>query len=51
MNKLTIEELSKKLSFMVTAANEDLNKDITLEADGLTVEEDYTTRSTRRKTA
>lgn len=50
MNKLTIEELSKKLSFMVTAANEDIDK-ITLEADGLTIEEDYTTRSTRRKTA
>lgn len=51
MNKLTIEELSKKLSFMVTAANEDINK-VTLEADGLTVEEDYTTRSTKiKKTA
>lgn len=51
MNKLTIEELGKKLSFMVTAANEDIDK-TTLEADGLTVEEDYTTRSTKvKKTA
>lgn len=41
---LTADELEKKLSFMVTAANKRLNAGETLEAKGLEVEEDYSTR-------
>jgi hypothetical protein len=40
MALLSVEELTKKLSFMITAANERLNKGTTLTADGLSVVED-----------
>lgn len=50
MSLMTVEELSKKLSFMVTAANKALNEGTRLEADGLNVEDDYSTR-TSKKTA
>jgi hypothetical protein len=44
MALLTIDELNKKLSFMVTAANDKLNKGTVLQATGLTVEEDLKVR-------
>ena len=47
MGKLTIEELTKKLSFMITAANEQLNKGVKLEAEGLSVVDDISTRVKR----
>lgn len=50
MNKMTIEELGKKLSFMKTAAEKRLNEGVELKAAGLEVEEDYSTRATRSKT-
>lgn len=47
MHLLTIEELSKKLSFMVTAANKSLNEGTVLKADGLVIVDDINTRVTR----
>lgn len=45
----TLDELNKKLSFMLTAANKRLNEGEEIKADGLSVEEDYSTRATRAK--
>lgn len=45
----TLDELNKKLSFMLTAANKRLNDGEELKADGLRTEEDYSTRATRGK--
>lgn len=48
MPALTIEELETKLKFMLTAANKRLNTTgEKLEAKGLTVEEDFSTRTRR----
>jgi hypothetical protein len=49
MSKMTLDELQKKLSFMRTAADKALNEGTTIEADGLEVVEDYSTRATREK--
>ena len=49
MATLTIEELTKKLSFMITAANKDLNSGETIDAEGLNIEEDFTVRGARKK--
>lgn len=48
MNKMTLDEIGKKLSFMKTAAEKRLNEGVVLEAKGLEVEEDYSTRTTRK---
>lgn len=48
MSALTIEELNKKLSFMVTAANDRLSDGEKLEADGLNVIDDVTTKKRRK---
>jgi hypothetical protein len=50
MSSMTLEELQTKLSFMRTAADKALNEGTIIEADGLEVVEDYSTR-TSRKTA
>ena len=47
MGLLTMEELTKKLSFMITAANRALNIGETLVAEGLFIEEDMTVRGKR----
>lgn len=47
MALLTIDELTKKLSFMITAANKRLNEGETLEATGLNIVDDISTRSTK----
>jgi hemerythrin len=49
MAKMTVEELSKKLSFMKTACEGRLNNGEELKANGLEVEEDYSTRSSRKR--
>jgi len=46
MHLLTVEELSKKLSFMLTSANKDLNKGNRIE--GVPVVEDFSTRTSRK---
>jgi hypothetical protein len=51
MNKMTLDELSKKLSFMKTACEGRLNKGEELKAQGLEIEEDFSTRTTRKKEA
>lgn len=50
MNLLTIDELNKKFSFMLTAANKSLNDSngsTVIEAEGLLIEDDFKTRGTR----
>jgi hypothetical protein len=50
MNLMTLEELQTKLSFMRTAADKSLNEGKgRIEADGLEVVEDYSTRTTRSR--
>jgi hypothetical protein len=50
--KLTVEDATKKLSFMITAANDDLKKEnITLVAAGLHTEEEVTVRKSRKNGA
>lgn len=49
MAKMTLEELQTKLSFMRTAADKALNEGVTIEAEGLEVVEDYSTRASRKK--
>lgn len=49
MPKMTLEELQTKLSFMRTAADKALNEGLVLEAEGLEVVDDYSTRTTRSK--
>lgn len=49
MALMTLEELQTKLSFMRTAADKALNEGVTIEADGLEVIEDYSTRAGSRK--
>lgn len=44
---MTIDEMNKKFSFIITAANARLSEE-TIEAKGLEVVEDYSTRSTRK---
>lgn len=46
MHLLTPDELSKKLSFMVTAANKALNDGVII--NGLSVEDDYSTRTNKK---
>jgi hypothetical protein len=48
MSSMTLEELQTKLSFMRTAADKALNEGTIIEADGLEVVEDYSTRSSRK---
>jgi hypothetical protein len=45
---LTIEEMNKKFSFVLTAANTRLNDGELLEAKGLEAIEDYSTTSRRK---
>jgi len=47
MHTATLEDLNKKFSFMVTAANKALNEGQKIEAEGLLVEDDFSTRTTR----
>jgi hypothetical protein len=47
MANMTLEELGKKLGFVKTACEGRLNKGEMIEAEGLTWEEDYSTRSSR----
>lgn len=50
MSLMTPEELQKKLSFMVTAANKDLNAGgEVIQAEGLAVVDDFAVRSSSRK--
>lgn len=49
MANMTLDELQKKLGFVRTACEGRLNKGEQIEADGLGVEEDYSTRATRAK--
>jgi len=49
LHLMTVEELTKKLSFMFTAANKALNEGKKIEAEGLFIEDDLTTRATRAK--
>jgi hypothetical protein len=51
MSSMTLEELQTKLSFMRTAADKALNEGTVIEADGLEVVEDYSTRASSKKTA
>lgn len=51
MPGMSLDELAKKLSFTLTAANKRLNDGEVLEAKGLEVEEDFSTRASRSKTA
>lgn len=46
---LTIDELNKKLSFMLTSGNKRLNEGVKLEAKGLAVIEDISTRTSKIK--
>lgn len=48
MAKMTLDELQTKLSFMRTAADKALNDGVVIEADGLEVIEDYSTRASRK---
>jgi len=47
MNMMTVEELTKKFSFMLTAANKDLGKGTTIE--GVPTVQDFSTRTTKAK--
>ena len=49
MAKMTIEELTKKLSFMITAANNDLKDGTELKAKGLEIVEGFTVRGRAKK--
>lgn len=49
MGLMTIAELEKKFSFMITAANKRLNEGVKLEAKGLATIEDVSTRTTKTK--
>lgn len=49
MAKMTVEELTKKLSFMITAANNDLKDGVELKAKGLEIVEDFTVRGRAKK--
>jgi hypothetical protein len=51
MSSMTLDELQTKLSFMRTAADKALNEGTVIEADGLEVVEDYSTRASSKKTA
>jgi hypothetical protein len=48
MSSMTLQELQTKLSFMRTAADKALNEGTVIEADGLEVVEDYSTRASRK---
>jgi hypothetical protein len=48
LHLLTVEDMNKKFGFVVTAANVRLNDGEKIEAKGLEVVEDYSTRSTRK---
>lgn len=48
MANMTPDELSKKLSFVKTACEKRLNDGVVIEAEGLSVEEDYSTRASRK---
>jgi hypothetical protein len=49
MPSMSVEDLNKKLSFMRTAADKALAQGDTLEAPGLEVVQDYSTRSTKQE--
>jgi len=50
LSKLTLDEATKKLSFMITAANADLNEGTKLEAAGLETVEDVKVSKQRKST-